>query len=103
LAVLRSDDRDLLDVVAAAAQVRQAYFGNRVKLNYLVNMKSVLCGEDCSYCSQPRGSQAGVLKCNWLIEPRQVERLVEAGAYAYNHNLNTAASHYESICSNHSF
>jgi len=44
-----------------------------------------------------------VLKCNWLIEPRQVERLVEAGAYAYNHNLNTAASHYESICSNHSF
>lgn len=65
-AVLTTTDEELLDVVAAAGRVRRAKFGNRVKLNYLVNMKSGLCGEDCSYCSQRRGSQAGVLTYNWL-------------------------------------
>jgi biotin synthase len=66
LAVLRSDDARLLDVVAAAGRVRRAFFGNRVKLNYLLNMRSGLCGEDCSYCSQRRGAGAGVLTYNWI-------------------------------------
>ena len=70
LAVLRSGDSQLLDVIAAAARVRRQFFGHRVKLNYLVNMKSGLCPEDCSYCSQRRGSQAQVLKYNWL-SPRR--------------------------------
>ena len=46
LAVLASSDDDLLDVVAAAFRVRQRFFGRRVKLNYLVNVKSGLCPED---------------------------------------------------------
>jgi biotin synthase len=162
LAVLRSDDSELLEVVAAAARVRRAFFANRVKLNYLVNMKSGLCGEDCSYCSQRRGSESGVLTYNWvkpadaaaeaeravargakrvclvasgrgptdrdlervadtisairaaqpdlevcaclgLLAPGQASRLKEAGVYAYNHNLNTAASFYGQICSTHTF
>ncbi len=68
LALLALGDDDLLDVVAAAARVRRRFFANRVKLNFLVNMKSGLCPEDCSYCSQRRGSQAGVLRYGW-IEP----------------------------------
>lgn len=162
MAVLATDDDELLDVVAAAGRVRRANFGRRVKLNYLVNMKSGLCGEDCSYCSQRRGSQAGVLTYNWvkpeeaaseadraarrgarrvclvasgrgpsdrdldrvagtigairaehpelevcvclgLLAPGQADRLKEAGAYAYNHNLNTAPSFYAQICSTHTF
>jgi biotin synthase len=153
---------ELLDVVAAASRPRRAFFGRRVKLNYLVNMKSGLCGEDCSYCSQRRGSQAGVLTYNWLspetaaaeatraaasgaarvclvasgrgpserdidrvagtiaavrrqappveicvclglLGPGQAERLKEAGADAYNHNLNTAPSHYANVCTTHTF
>jgi biotin synthase len=160
--VLRCSDEELLEVVAAAARVRRAFFGNRVKLNYLVNMKSGLCGEDCSYCSQRRGPGTGVLKYNWvdapqvaleaeraaaagakrvclvasgrgpsdrdvervaatisavrastpelevcvclgLLQPAQADRLAEAGAHAYNHNLNTAPSHYGAICSTHTF
>jgi biotin synthase len=162
LAVLRSGDDVLLDVVAGAARVRREFFGDRVKLNYLVNMKSGLCGEDCSYCSQRRGAGTGVLTYNWISpqqaageaeraaaagakrvclvasgrgpSDRDVERvastisairaghpelevcvclgilgaehatrLKEAGADAYNHNLNTAASNYGQICSTHSF
>ena len=162
LAVLASSDDDLLDVVAAAFRVRQRYFGRRVKLNFLVNVKSGMCPEDCYYCSQRLGSGAGVLKYSWLkpedvlasaeagvtagakrvclvasgrgpadrditrvsemignfkdqhpdvevcaclglLTQDQAERLREAGADAYNHNLNTAEAHYGEICTTHGF
>src|SRR5579884_4218725 len=66
LAVLATSDDELLDLVAAAGRVRRHWFGRRVKLNYLVNLKSGLCPEDCSYCSQRLGSEAGILKYTWL-------------------------------------
>ncbi|KRC35903.1 biotin synthase BioB [Oerskovia sp. Root22] len=66
LAVLRTTDDDLLDLVAAAGRVRRHRFGRRVRLNYLVNLKSGLCPEDCTYCSQRLGSTAQVLKYSWL-------------------------------------
>ncbi|HYZ53539.1 MAG TPA: biotin synthase BioB [Streptosporangiaceae bacterium] len=162
LAVLTSNDDELLDVVAAAFRVRQRYFGRRVKLNFLVNIKSGLCPEDCFYCSQRLGSDAEVLKYSWLkpgevlqtaeagvaagakrvclvasgrgpadrditrvsemiatfkerhpqvevcaclglLRQDQAERLREAGADAYNHNLNTAEAHYGDICTTHDY
>ncbi|MDF2846941.1 MAG: bioB, partial [Oerskovia sp.] len=42
VAVLRTGDDDLLDVVAAAGRVRRHRFGRRVRLNYLVNLRSGL-------------------------------------------------------------
>src|ERR1700752_619508 len=66
LAVLASGDDELMDVVAAAFRVRRQFFGRRVKLNYLVNVKSGLCPEDCFYCSQRVGSAAEGLKYPWL-------------------------------------
>ena len=80
-AVLASSDDELLDVVAAAFRVRQRYFGRRVKLNFLVNVKSGLCPEDCFYCSQRLGSGAGVLKYTWL-KPEDVLATAEAGVSA---------------------
>ena len=58
LEILRSDDSELLSIVAAAGKVRRHFFDNRVRLNYLVNLKSGLCPEDCFYCSQRLSSQA---------------------------------------------
>jgi len=162
LKVLTSPDDELLDVVAAAFKVRLRYFGRRVKLNYLVNIKSGLCPEDCFYCSQRLGSAADVLKYTWLkpeevlesaetgvragakrvclvasgrgptdrdiarvsdtiaafksshpdvevcaclglLSDGQAERLREAGTTAYNHNLNTAQTNYQDICTTHSY
>lgn len=60
LAVLQSDDAELLDLLAAAYRVRYRYFGNRVRLNFLTNAKSGLCSEDCGYCSQSRVSKAAI-------------------------------------------
>ncbi len=78
LAVLRSPDDELMDVVAAAFRVRRRFFGRRVKLNYLVNIKSGLCPEDCFYCSQRVGSAADVLKYSWL-KTDEVIATAEAG------------------------
>lgn len=78
LAVLATSDDELLDVVAAAGRVRRHWFGRRVKLNYLVNLKSGLCPEDCSYCSQRLGSQTGILKYTWL-KPEQAVEAAQAG------------------------
>ncbi|MFD8478494.1 biotin synthase BioB [Kitasatospora sp. NPDC059673] len=78
LAVLATTDDELLDVVAAAGRVRRQWFGRRVKLNYLVNLKSGLCPEDCSYCSQRLGSKAEILKYTWL-KPEQAAEAAAAG------------------------
>ncbi|MEC3992243.1 biotin synthase BioB [Actinacidiphila sp. DG2A-62] len=162
LAVLATSDDDLLDVVSAAGRVRRKWFGRRVKLNYLVNLKSGLCPEDCSYCSQRLGSTADILKYTWLkpeeaaaaakagvaggakrvclvasgrgptdrdvdrvaqtiaavkdqnegvevcaclglLADGQAERLKDAGADAYNHNLNTSEATYGDITTTHTY
>ncbi|GAA1604543.1 biotin synthase BioB [Kribbella hippodromi] len=82
LQVLAGDD-DLLKIVAAAYRVRREYFGRRVKLNTIINMKSGLCPEDCGYCSQRLGSTAEIMKYSW-IDPTDAAQLaskaVQAGA-----------------------
>lgn len=162
LAVLRADDSELIPLVAAISRLRRAHFSNRVKVNYLVNLKSGLCPENCNYCSQALGSTAPVLKYSWLSEEEaleqaaagigggaarvclvasgrgpsnrdidrvadvvaalkeqhpgveicaclgllsdgQAERLKEAGVDAYNHNINTAASHHDKIVQTHTY
>ena len=60
--VLRWPEEDLLSLVQAAHRVRRAVFGKKVKLNFLVNIQSGLCPEDCGYCSQSRVSKAPVEK-----------------------------------------
>jgi biotin synthase len=71
LAILRSPDEELLDLLSAAYRVRHHYFGNRVDLNFLINAKSGHCGEDCGYCSQSRVSKAAISKYN-LVTAEQL-------------------------------
>ncbi|KEO83066.1 biotin synthase BioB [Tumebacillus flagellatus] len=52
LALLQAPDEDLLDIMHAAYIIRKHYYGNKVKLNMIINAKSGLCPEDCGYCSQ---------------------------------------------------
>ena len=162
LAILQAPDSDLMSVVAAAGRLRREHFGNTVKVNYLVNLKSGLCPENCNYCSQALGSQAPILKYSWLskeetlkqagaglsggatrvcmvssgrgpserdidkvvemtealkdeydgvevcaclglLKDGQAERLKAAGVDAYNHNINTAESHHDTIVQTHTY
>ena len=83
LAILRGDDADVMSLVAAAATLRRRYFGTTVKANYLVNLKSGLCPEDCTYCSQRLGSTADIPVYSWLKPDEAVEQAghgINAGA-----------------------
>ena len=50
--ILLSNDEDLLPLLHAAYKIRKKYFGNKVKLNMIMNTKSGLCPENCGYCAQ---------------------------------------------------
>jgi biotin synthase len=64
--LLRAADDELPAIVAAAHRLRREYFGNTVKVNFLVNIKSGICPEDCHYCSQSKLSKAPIDKYNLL-------------------------------------
>lgn len=162
LAILKVDDEQVFPLIAAAGRIRRHFHGREVKVNYLVNLKSGKCPEDCFYCSQRLGSTADILRYTWLsndaalaaaragisagakrvclvasgkgpsnrdvdrvgslidalkrespgvevcaclgiLKDGQAERLAHSGADAYNHNLNTAESHYDTICTTHDY
>jgi len=66
LAILQAPDDEMPAIVAAAHRLRQRFFGNTVKINFLVNIKSGICPEDCHYCSQSRLSKASIDKYSLL-------------------------------------
>ncbi|TYA09929.1 biotin synthase BioB [Paenibacillus faecis] len=66
LSVLAAADDQILSILEAAYQVRRHYYGNKVKLNMIINAKSGLCPEDCGYCSQSVISKAPVPKYTML-------------------------------------
>ena len=86
LDVLACPDDQLLRLMDAAYTVRHAHFGRRVQLYFLMNAKSGLCPEDCSYCSQSKVSEAEIPKYNLLDREKLLEgaRLAaEQGACTY--------------------
>ena len=73
LAVLECPDDELLDLLSAVYRVRRRSFGNQVQLYFLMNAKSGLCPEDCSYCSQSKVSEAEIPKYNLLSRDKLLE------------------------------
>ena len=85
LAIVRCPDDDLLDLLSAAFRIRRRFFGKSVQLYFLINAKSGLCPEDCSYCSQSRVSKAAIPKYNILDR----ERLLDGARIAHERNAKT--------------
>jgi biotin synthase len=73
LAILRSGDDELLELLAAAFKIRRQWFGKTVQLYFLMNAKSGLCPEDCHYCSQAKGSTADIPKYNLLSREKLLD------------------------------
>jgi len=85
LAILQSSDDQLLDIMAAAYRIRRQFFGNTVQLHFLMNAKSGLCPEDCSYCSQSKNSKAKIPKYNILSR----DKLLDGARVAAERNSKT--------------
>lgn len=86
LSVLRSDDDELLELLAATFRVRREHFGHKVHLYFLKNAKSGLCPEDCGYCSQSILSEAEIPRYALLNEAKLMEgaeRAVASQARTY--------------------
>jgi len=66
LSIVNAPDDELLDILAAAYRVRHERFGNTVQLHFLMNAKSGLCPEDCSYCSQSKVATSEIPRYNLL-------------------------------------
>lgn len=69
-AVLTANDTELLDQLAAAYRVRRQFWGNRVRLHFLLNAQSGLCPEDCHYCSQSKISTAEIEKYPFMAQDK---------------------------------
>src|SRR5262245_45084984 len=73
LAILRSSDDELLDLLAAAYQLRRRWFGKTVQLYFLMNAKSGLCPEDCHYCSQAKTATSEIPRYNLLSREKLLD------------------------------
>src|SRR2546423_5074768 len=73
LAVLGLADADTPALVAEVSRVRRRFFQDRVKLNFLLNIKSGLCPEDCHYCSQSKLSTAAIERYRMLTPQEAAE------------------------------
>jgi biotin synthase len=76
--VLSYPEERVVELVGAVHKVRRKFFGDRVKLNALVNIKSGLCPEDCHYCSQSKVSTAGIQKYPYLETEEVLLRAAKA-------------------------
>ncbi|MGY8731099.1 MAG: biotin synthase BioB [Pirellulales bacterium] len=83
--ILTCPDDELLDLMSAAFRIRQQYFGKTVQLYFLMNAKSGLCPEDCSYCSQSKDSTAEIPKYNILSR----DKLLDGAKIAAERNAKT--------------
>ena len=66
LSILATPDDQILSLLQAGFRIRQRHFGKTVQLYFLMNAKSGLCPEDCTYCSQSKVSDAEIPKYNIL-------------------------------------
>jgi biotin synthase len=85
LSILQSDDDELLDLLAATFRVRKKYFGKTVQLYLLMNAKSGLCPEDCSYCSQSKVATSEIPKYNLL----NADKLMDGARIAHERGSKT--------------
>jgi biotin synthase len=79
LAVLTSDDDELMAMLHAAFRVRRRFHGRDVRLHVLQNAKSGMCRENCKFCSQAIGAYSGVDR----YQIQTVEELVEGARAAH--------------------
>lgn len=86
LSILQCPDEELLLLLHAAYNVRKHFYGNKVKLNMIINTKSGLCPENCGYCAQSIVSKAPIEKYSMMKKDEIVagaKRAAELNAGTY--------------------
>ncbi len=87
LSVLAVGKDWFFDLIGVTERVKSAFIGNRVRLCSIVNAKSGICTEDCSFCSQSKVSRSKIEKYPLLRTAEIVMRAraaKEAGAREFS-------------------
>jgi biotin synthase len=79
LAVLRTPDEDLPELLQLAHDVRMRWCGPEVEVEGIVSLKTGGCPEDCHFCSQS-GLFASPVRAVWLDVPALVEAARQTAA-----------------------
>jgi biotin synthase len=85
LAILEAKD-SLPSVVNRANVERVRYFGNRVRIHILDNIKNGYCPEDCGYCAQRKGGESGIQEYSLKSDEEiweDAKKAKENGAYRF--------------------
>ena len=85
MAILDCPDEELLLLMQGAYNIRRTYYGNKVKLNMIINAKSGLCPENCGYCAQSAVSTAPI-KTYKMVDK---ETLIRGAEEAYRLRIGT--------------
>ncbi|MFJ7974423.1 biotin synthase BioB [Peribacillus sp. JNUCC 23] len=78
LSLLQIEDTKILELMNAAYKIRYHHYGNKVKLNMIINAKSGLCPENCGYCSQSIVAETPIDKYAWLTKEKIIQGAKEA-------------------------
>lgn len=85
LAILSVPDEELLPLLHGAYTIRKHYYGNKVKLNMIMNAKSGYCPENCGYCSQSSISSAPIEKYPFITK----EEILAGAKQAFDNQIGT--------------
>ena len=80
LEVLRLPRDSMWRLLDVTDTIRRKFKGDGIRLCSIVNAKSGLCSEDCSFCSQSSGSKAEIVKYPLIDEEKIVDAAREAKA-----------------------
>lgn len=110
LSILESSDDDILNLLHSAYQIRKHHYGNKVKLNMIINTKSGFCPENCGYCAQSVDSEAPIQKYRMMdkdtiVKGAEQAHQLQSGTYCIvasgrgptNRELNEVTSAVEEI------
>src|SRR3954447_19720486 len=79
LAVMRTSDEALSDLLALAHEVRMKWCGPEVEVEGIVSIKTGGCPEDCHFCSQS-GQFTSPVRSVWLNIPELVKAAEQTAA-----------------------
>lgn len=85
VSILNCPDDELLDLLHSAYKIRHHHYGNKVKLNMIINTKSGLCPENCGYCSQSSISTAPIEKYRMMDK----DSIIQGAKQAHQLNVGT--------------
>jgi len=78
LSIAEVSGSDIFDLFTSANRIRNHFRGNNVDLCSIVNAKSGLCSEDCSFCSQSAKSTAKIEAYPLLSKESVIQKVGDA-------------------------